>query len=280
MLRPLRSSLGGFIPTKLAPGDPLAEIAAAWPRLVGEDVARSSRPRELRDGALVVVTRSSAWSHQLSFLAEEILARLRALPSSPAVSRLRFRVGRIAADAPPFRRIPRAAKARTALQAAPAQEARTAGEALQRFRAHVTEQQRVLRERGANLCSSCGVELETGSRCAPCGDAALRNRLESAQRIMYDSPWLGGTGTRDLVTGLTDDEYAAARRELLARWWSQLDRAGRAGRLSPDRREARIAGAYVLLHSGLEPGRITTAVVRNLLGDALHALVYATEETI
>ena len=44
-------------------------------------------------------------------------------------------------------------------------------------------------------------------------------------------------------------------------------------------RERQIASSYVLLQSGLEPDRITPAVVRNLLGDELEAQLHWSART-
>lgn len=72
----------------------LAEITAAWPKAVGEAVAREAWPlRVARDGTLHVATTSSTWAFELDRLSPEIEEQLRALigPSTP--KKLRFRIG-------------------------------------------------------------------------------------------------------------------------------------------------------------------------------------------
>ena len=74
----------------------LAEITAAWPRAVGDAVARQAWPLRLgRDGTLHVATSSATWAFELDRLAGEIAERLAAEMAAGAPSSLRFRVGPI-----------------------------------------------------------------------------------------------------------------------------------------------------------------------------------------
>lgn len=73
---------------------PLAEIAAAWPKAVGETVARQAWPLRLgKDGTLHVATSSATWAFELDRLSPEIEGRLSALVGDDAPRKLRFRVG-------------------------------------------------------------------------------------------------------------------------------------------------------------------------------------------
>ena len=132
MLTKLGSALTGWRPREGPPGDPLATIRAAWADVVGADVARAAQPVALSGSALVVVTASGSWSHQLSFLERDILRRIAEL-GVPGVERLRFRIGTI--------RAPRAAGARRAARPAggptAAGKPQSAADALARFRAVV-----------------------------------------------------------------------------------------------------------------------------------------------
>ncbi|MGC1379900.1 MAG: DUF721 domain-containing protein, partial [Candidatus Baltobacteraceae bacterium] len=70
----LSKALAGWKPAeKVAAREPLALLEACWPEIAGADVARNSHPTRIADGTLYVTTRSSAWSHQLSFLSEHVL---------------------------------------------------------------------------------------------------------------------------------------------------------------------------------------------------------------
>ena len=79
----------------------LAEITAAWPKAVGEAVAREAWPlRVARDGTLHVATTSSTWAFELDRLSPEIEEQLRVLigPSTP--TKLRFRIGPVPEPGP------------------------------------------------------------------------------------------------------------------------------------------------------------------------------------
>ena len=83
----------------------LTLLQAGWTDIVGVEVAANSAPVRVADGTLVIVTRSSAWSHQLSFLADRVLAAVAARLPGAGVERLRFRVGVL-----PKRNAPRVAR--------------------------------------------------------------------------------------------------------------------------------------------------------------------------
>jgi hypothetical protein len=75
---------------------PLAALTAAWPAVVGDAVARHAWPlRIARDGTLHVATASSTWAHELGFLSDEILERLRAQLGADAPTKVRCAVGPI-----------------------------------------------------------------------------------------------------------------------------------------------------------------------------------------
>ncbi len=75
---------------------PLAALTAAWPEVVGDAVARHAWPlRIAKDGTLHVATASSTWAHELGFLSDEILERLRAHLGADAPTKVRCAVGPI-----------------------------------------------------------------------------------------------------------------------------------------------------------------------------------------
>lgn len=278
MLRRLGASLTGWAPrARGTSGEPLAVIAARWPGIVGPDLARSTRPSSLSGETLVVMTASSAWSQQLSFLAPEILQALSALPAAAAVKQLRFRVGRVTRRAGPAalsgqRQAPRVVVGPAAEAPPPA----TPEEALDRLRRQFARVEDAKRARGWKFCERCGVTIEGGTHCAPCAGSIADKREVATARVMYDAPWLGYAGTAEIVEALSVEEYERIRRALLERWWTLLTHAKTSGRLSADDRERKVASSYVVLQTGWEPQRITPAVVRNILGDELMNLLYGT----
>jgi hypothetical protein len=271
-LRPLREALGTWSPGRSGSLEPIHAIAAAWPGIVGSDVAANSQPLELSGTALVIVTTSSAWSQQLQMLSLPILRGLRDLPQLPPIERLTFRAGTVRGRK---RRTPAAAAAAKTRSERPAQTqlppAADAAEALQRLRRRMTAARRTLGGR----CSVCAAPIEPdAARCAPCAGAAELERSLTLQRIIYAAPWLVFEEIREQLAGTTVAEYERARRVLLQRWWTVLERAKRAGTLSRSGVERGLASSYVLLQSRLRPDRITPAVVRNLLGADLEALLW------
>jgi hypothetical protein len=80
----------------------LSHVTAAWPRVVGDAVARQAWPLRLgRDGTLHVATTSATWAFELDRLAPEIHSRLAAALGDETPSALRFRVGPVPEPAAP-----------------------------------------------------------------------------------------------------------------------------------------------------------------------------------
>src|SRR5660397_162337 len=70
-------SLGDLLRHSPLKGDnPQARIAVIWEEVVGSEVARNAHPRFLRQGRLVVATRSSVWAQSLQFMGDEVKRRL------------------------------------------------------------------------------------------------------------------------------------------------------------------------------------------------------------
>jgi hypothetical protein len=85
---------------RLGPETGAAALAAAWPRAVGDGIARHAWPAQLApDGTLHVAAESSTWAFELTQLAPELLARLREVLAEEAPRTLRFAVGPLPAHA-------------------------------------------------------------------------------------------------------------------------------------------------------------------------------------
>lgn len=279
MLKPLAQALAEWTPQQRDGGEPFSRAMAAWPEIVGRDVARHSQPVQLSGDTLIVTTRSSAWSEQLSFLAERILASLRERFGLEQVRRLRFRVGKVSrrpaprvvrgAIVSPGRRAPRVRSV-----------AATAQDAIEHFRTAVSRTQRAKAAAGWKECSRCASLVPPGASatCTLCSVKSAQERERLVARLLFEVPWLGFVGIAALVDGLGREEYETIRGQLLARWWERLARAGRNGRLSADRHERLIASSYVIVKSGFEPEEIAPATMRNVLGDEIFELLYEVRE--
>ncbi|RMG40911.1 MAG: DUF721 domain-containing protein [Candidatus Dadabacteria bacterium] len=65
-----------------------------WPEIVGEEIAKRSRPEYLRNNTLVVRTTTSAWAQELTFQKNVIVRRLnRFLGRGDAIKDIMFYVG-------------------------------------------------------------------------------------------------------------------------------------------------------------------------------------------
>ena len=72
------------------------EFVSRWSEIVGESVARVSRPECVRRSALVVRVSSSAWAQELSFLKASMLEKLyKVLPAHSRVNDITFYVGEL-----------------------------------------------------------------------------------------------------------------------------------------------------------------------------------------
>lgn len=259
--------------------DPLTLLRAGWREIVGTEVAKNSAPSRVIAGTLIVVTRSAAWSHQLSFLADHVREAVAARLPSAGIERLRFRVGAL----PKRYSAPHAHHCDALISRPAAQpESASAGESLARFARNVEGSKRAKRDVGWKECESCGALMapSRARHCITCGAARLQERTLAAARLLFEAPWLGFAGTAELIDGLCKSEYEGVRNQLLRRWWGLLEQTRVAGRLSRDGRERLVASSYVVLRSKLPPEEIAPATVRNVLGDELHDLLYADERRV
>jgi predicted nucleic acid-binding Zn ribbon protein len=106
--------------SRFEPSPGLLALVAAWPRAVGDEIARNAWPARLgRDGTLHVSTASSTWAFELTQLEREVLGRLQRELAQDVPKQLRFAPGALpspssepAAEARP-EPLTRSAKARS-----------------------------------------------------------------------------------------------------------------------------------------------------------------------
>lgn len=272
--------LDGWRP-KPGPGsDPLLAVRAAWAELVGADVARAAQPVAIERDALVVLTPSSSWSHQLAFLEPEILRGLRALPEARDLTRLRFRIGKLRRSVPA--RDGPGGPRRTTGDPSAAPPAKTLEDALGRLRRAVERTRGAHRANGGAFCAACDAPVDAGMpMCRPCRDDDERRRRSACERLLFEAPWLGSDAVLAAIGGLTPEAYDAIRRALLQSWWDELWRANKLHKLRQplDRvRLRKLASSFVLLETRIDPNRLEmdSAVRKNALGE-LYEFVRAIE---
>ncbi|HZZ64669.1 MAG TPA: DUF721 domain-containing protein [Candidatus Baltobacteraceae bacterium] len=275
-MKTLTQALATWRPDASERLDPVSLLRAEWTAIVGDEVAANSRPAELIRDALLIQTRSSAWSQQLAFLSETILSSVKDR-TGLELRGLRFRVARLA-QTPAAGGKPRTGGRRAREERLPAQ---TLQAAFERFHGSVIAAQRAKERAGWKECDRCGVRTAPASRacCTPCENTRLQERDAQVARLLFEAPWLGYEGIAELVDSLSPQEYEAIRLRLLRRWKDVLEVVRRTGGVHLSTRDRMIASSYVLLKSRLDPERIAPAVVRNLLGDELHGILYGNENS-
>jgi len=265
----LGEALAGWRPGGSRPTDPLATIRAAWAGIVGPDVARAAQPVALTGSALVVLTTSGAWSHQLAFLERDIIRSIAELGVG-GVERLRFRVGTI--------RVPAAAAGgrrrgvRTGAGPGIAGIPRTAADALARLRRVVEARRAAHAAAGGAFCERCRAPVAVPGRCRPCAEEDERRSREACERVLFETPWLTPEEVIAAVPGLDPVAYDTIRRRLLRHWIDELRLARKrhAARAPIDAvRVRKLASSYVLLETRLDPNRLEldSPVRANALGE-------------
>ena len=72
------------------------QFVLKWREIVGDEIAKRTRPECIRGGALIVCVCDSVWAQELTFQKDVILKRLRQYVREDDVVRdIRFRVGNI-----------------------------------------------------------------------------------------------------------------------------------------------------------------------------------------
>jgi hypothetical protein len=73
-----------------------------WTELVGEQVARYTLPRSLKNKVLIISAHDSVWKHHLEQLKEVLAEKINAKRSEPIVEEIVIRVAELPASAPPL----------------------------------------------------------------------------------------------------------------------------------------------------------------------------------
>jgi hypothetical protein len=291
--RSLRTLLSGWRPAgeRTPPGGEAGALAAAWPEAVGADVARRTRTAAFRDGSLTVITPSSAWSHQLTFLAPTIIERLQASCPGVAVRRLKFVVatGRSRAllarehhsiAAPRSRArgsIPRPQEAGTAsggtadapIAGVPLDAGADAREDLEGVLGRLRAQQQQLDARRARdgwlRCGVCGRWSPT-PRCEPCAQEARRSADARIASALAGAPWLRRSELAAHVPGADPRSFERVRRALLAAWQQQIFNArARLRRGALEAADRVVAWSYAMLLTQRHKDDVSDALLANAL---------------
>lgn len=277
-LRPLRAVVGFWQPGTgaLRADDALAAVASAWNEVVGADIARRTRPAALRNGSLTVLTMGSAWSHQLSFLAPQILESLRALVPGARLVRLRFAVASGRSRALLLQSRSRRAQDRRApstedagAQADAADMPAGSASMVEHLRVQQTALDEARAREGWRRCGLCEAWQPPGSPspCARCADKLQRALDDRIARVLFCAPWLGAADVAAQVPDAIASDFERVRRRLTSGWEDQIRCAQR--RLRRSQLEAAdrvVAWSYLMLLAGLPQREIGRAVIADVLG--------------
>lgn len=73
----------------------ISEIVARWPALAGRELARHTRPANLRSRTLLVNVDESAWLYQVNLQKEALLKAVQKKMGKQKIQEIRFRIGKI-----------------------------------------------------------------------------------------------------------------------------------------------------------------------------------------
>jgi predicted nucleic acid-binding Zn ribbon protein len=82
------------VTAKVAPATTIARLQGCWEAVAGPVIAAEAEPVSERSGVVTVACRSAVWAGELELLAPGLIERLNEALEAPAVSSLRFVVGR------------------------------------------------------------------------------------------------------------------------------------------------------------------------------------------
>jgi hypothetical protein len=281
----LRALLAAYRPAgeRTRAGGEAGALAAAWPESVGADVARRTRAATYRDGTLTVLTPSSAWSHQLTFLAPTIIERLRERCPGVDLRRLKFIVATGRSRALLVGAAPARSHARTQAHGAGAAAARAgvdagaaAGESLEELLQRLRREQASLdaqrAQAGWRRCATCGCWADAATRtpvCVVCADASRRAADGRIAGAIAGAPWLTFKELREHVPGVDARSYERVRRTLMTQWEQHVFNARqRLRRDALDASDRVVAWSYAMLATQRRKDDLSEAALAGVLGRA------------
>ncbi len=265
-----------------------AALANAWELAVGPEIARRSRPAKLAHGVLHVLTASSAWSTELTFLAPTIIQALRQAVPGADVRRLRFTMAsgrtRLLLEGARHGGSARGAAASPSGRTVDPSQSRGRGEeeaaaTVKRLAAAQRSLDEWRDREGWTTCTACGKRFAPASRsareCAPC--IAARRRREDAriERVLMEAPWLSLQQVRESLPHAPAAAYRRMRQRLATRWQNELGSAERRLRRAALTASDRVAAwSFLMLQAGMPERDIGRAVARDVLGPAWTSVLF------
>jgi predicted nucleic acid-binding Zn ribbon protein len=69
-----------------------------WDTIVGDVIARNTKPAAFKDRILLIHVSSSTWIHQLQFLKKDITAKINTALGKTLIEDLKFKIGPLSND--------------------------------------------------------------------------------------------------------------------------------------------------------------------------------------
>ena len=70
------------------------KVLIEWPKIVGSVISRNTKPKEVRDGTLIVNVSNNAWLMELGrFSKRKILGRVKELTNDNSINNIIFKLG-------------------------------------------------------------------------------------------------------------------------------------------------------------------------------------------
>ena len=74
--------------------DVVESVFADWERLVGEVIAKHTRPARITNGTLFLVVDDPAWASEMEWMSEELLRRISALADTVEITDIKVQISR------------------------------------------------------------------------------------------------------------------------------------------------------------------------------------------
>lgn len=175
-----------------------------WRQIVGDNIADNTRPGKISRRILTLAAKNAVWSHHLSTMKEEIIAKINAFAGEKAVSDIKFMAGYFRLDqnenkddhddSPAFdwretNLDIREAKTVETISSLMADDSLRAK--VKRLLSKELTLRKAKRRQKWELCPVCGVLVPPGEKmCGACNTTARDEGRKAVRRLLNEAPWL------------------------------------------------------------------------------------------
>lgn len=242
-----------------------------WKRAVDEKILKNTEPYRIKDGVLFVLTANPVWAQQLTFLKNEILLKINALPGEIKINDIQFRAGELKNE----KRIS-------------GEKEETSGNVITRGGSGETQidlpqMERLHKQWGWSKCRECGGYYhERGEGCFYCGKEKADNEQKNIYRMLRMSPWVTYKDIKTEINSANPEKIEKIRRRITARLKDDIFAIIKEIEKEKNKKTAAVfktmAHEYVMHKSGLHPRQINEKIIRKYLSAKAFKLLYPREE--